>query len=75
MTDAAVIERSDRHRPDTAPVAEVPQSPWRIELRPALVAFGAVLGTLAYKTGRLGPGIIAHMAFNAVTVIALLLSA
>jgi membrane protease YdiL (CAAX protease family) len=41
---------------------------------PALVAFGAVLGTLAYKTGRLGPGIVAHMAFNAVTVIALLLS-
>jgi uncharacterized protein len=41
---------------------------------PALVAFGAVLGTLAYKTGRLGPGIVAHMAFNAVTVIALLVS-
>jgi len=42
---------------------------------PALVAFGAVLGTLAYKTGRLGPGIVAHMAFNAVTVIALNVSA
>ncbi len=42
---------------------------------PALVAFGAVLGTLAVKTGRLGPGIVAHMAFNAVTVVALLLTA
>jgi membrane protease YdiL (CAAX protease family) len=37
----------------------------------ALWAFGAVLGTLAVRTGRLGPGILAHMAFNAVTVIAL----
>jgi membrane protease YdiL (CAAX protease family) len=41
---------------------------------PALVAFGAVLGTLAVRTGRLGPGIVAHMSFNAVTVIALVLS-
>jgi membrane protease YdiL (CAAX protease family) len=40
----------------------------------ALWAFGAVLGTLAYRTGRLGPGILAHMAFNAVTVIALVMS-
>jgi membrane protease YdiL (CAAX protease family) len=41
---------------------------------PALWAFGAVLGTLAVRTGRLGPGIVAHMAFNAVTVMALVLS-
>ena len=34
MTDAAVIERSDRPRPDAATVAEVPESPWRIELGP-----------------------------------------
>jgi membrane protease YdiL (CAAX protease family) len=41
---------------------------------PALWAFGAVLGVLAVRTGRLGSGILAHMAFNAVTVIALVLS-
>jgi len=38
---------------------------------PALVAFGVVLGVLAVRTGRLGPGIWAHAAFNAVTVILL----
>ena len=38
MTDAAVIERSDRPRPDAATVAEVTESPWRIELGPALAA-------------------------------------
>ena len=38
---------------------------------PALVAFGVVLGLLAHRTGRLGPGIFAHMAFNAITVISL----
>jgi len=30
----------------------------------ALVGFGAVLGTLAWRTGRLGPGIVAHVTFN-----------
>ena len=30
----------------------------------ALVGFGVVLGTLAWRTGRLGPGIVAHVAFN-----------
>lgn len=39
---------------------------------PALIAFGVVLALLAVRTGRLGPGIFAHMAFNTVTVIALL---
>ena len=39
---------------------------------PALVLFGAVAGWLAHRTGRLGPGIAAHVAFNMVTVIALL---
>ncbi|HET9732569.1 MAG TPA: type II CAAX endopeptidase family protein [Acidimicrobiales bacterium] len=34
----------------------------------ALAAFGVVLALLALRTGRLGPGIFAHMAFNAVTV-------
>ena len=34
----------------------------------ALVVFGVVLGYLAVRTGRLGPGIFAHAAFNAVTV-------
>jgi CAAX protease family protein len=41
---------------------------------PALVAFGLILGYLALRTGRLGMSIVAHMAFNAVTVVALVLS-
>jgi len=38
---------------------------------PALIAVGVVLGMLAVRTGRLGPGIVAHAAFNAVVVVAL----
>jgi membrane protease YdiL (CAAX protease family) len=38
---------------------------------PALVVFGVVLSVLADRTGRLGPGIVAHMAFNGITVAAL----
>jgi membrane protease YdiL (CAAX protease family) len=38
---------------------------------PALVLFGVVSGVLAHRSGRLGPSIFCHMAFNAVTVIAL----
>lgn len=38
---------------------------------PALIVFGLILGTLAYRTNRLGPGMVAHAAFNAVTVISL----
>jgi membrane protease YdiL (CAAX protease family) len=38
---------------------------------PALIAFGVILGVLAVRNGRLGPGIWAHAAFNAVTVIIL----
>lgn len=41
---------------------------------PALILFGAVAGYLAHRSGRLGPGIAAHVAFNMVTVIALLAS-
>jgi uncharacterized protein len=40
---------------------------------PALIAFGVVLGTLAYRTSRLGPGMFAHAAFNAVTVLTITL--
>ncbi len=40
---------------------------------PALVALGIVLGLLAHRTGRLGPGIATHMVFNAATVAILLL--
>jgi membrane protease YdiL (CAAX protease family) len=40
----------------------------------ALAAFGAVLGVLAHRTGRLGPGLVAHATFNALTLIALALS-
>jgi len=39
---------------------------------PALVLFGAVAGTLAHRSGRLGPAITAHIAFNMVTVVGLL---
>lgn len=34
-----------------------------------LVGFGVVLGVLAWRTGRLGPGIVAHVAFNAATFV------
>lgn len=35
----------------------------------ALVVFGLILGVLAHRTGRLGPSIVTHMAFNATTVV------
>lgn len=38
---------------------------------PALAAAGVVFGLLAVRSGRLGPGIVAHGAFNAVAVIGL----
>jgi len=40
---------------------------------PALIMFGLILATLAQRTGRLGPGMFAHAAFNAVTVVSLTL--
>lgn len=40
---------------------------------PALVLFGVVAGVLAHRSGRLGPAITAHIAFNMVTVVSLLL--
>lgn len=40
---------------------------------PALILFGLILATLAQRTGRLGPGMVAHAAFNAVTVVSLVL--
>ncbi|MDQ1494218.1 MAG: protease family protein, partial [Actinomycetota bacterium] len=40
---------------------------------PALFLFGLVAAILATRTGRLGPGIWAHVAFNAVAVAGLLL--
>lgn len=49
--------------------AHLPGNP--IEAIPALVFFGAVVGTLYWRTGRLGPGIIAHITFNGITVVAL----
>lgn len=39
---------------------------------PALIAFGVVLGYLVHRTGRLGTAIIAHVAFNGVSIIVLL---
>lgn len=41
---------------------------------PGLFAFGVVLGVLFWRTGRLGPGLIAHACFNFTTVVALALS-
>ena len=40
----------------------------------ALVAFGVVLGLLAERSGRLGPGIVAHAAFNGATIAVIALS-
>lgn len=40
---------------------------------PALVVFGLVLGVLADRTGRLGPSIVTHMAFNATTIVTLVI--
>ena len=42
-----------------------------VALITALGAFGVVLCTLTYRTGRLGPGLVAHATFNAVTLFAL----
>jgi membrane protease YdiL (CAAX protease family) len=39
-----------------------------------LAGFGVVLGILAWRTGRLGPSIVAHMAFNTVTIIAIVVT-
>ncbi len=39
---------------------------------PALALAGAAFGILAYRAGRLGPSIVAHMLFNLTAVIALL---
>lgn len=40
----------------------------------ALAGFGMVLCVLAWRTGRLGPGIVAHAAFNTTTFLAIALS-
>jgi uncharacterized protein len=39
-----------------------------------LAGFGMVLGYLAYRTGRLGASIVAHIAFNTTTVVAFVLT-
>lgn len=41
---------------------------------PALVAFGAILGVLTLRTGRLGAAIVAHAAFDAAAVLSYYLS-
>ena len=35
----------------------------------ALAVFGAALATLAVKTRRLGPGIVAHASFNLISLL------
>lgn len=40
---------------------------------PALVAFGLVLGSITARAGRLGPAIVTHAAFNATTVVTLVI--
>ena len=42
-----------------------------VALITALAAFGAVLSWLVHRTGRLGPGLVAHATFNAITLLAL----
>ncbi len=42
---------------------------------PALTLIGLVLGWLTLRTGRLGPAIWAHIAFNSVAVVLLLADA
>jgi membrane protease YdiL (CAAX protease family) len=39
-----------------------------------LASFGVVLSYLAYRTGRLGPSMVAHVAFNSATVVAILIT-
>lgn len=41
---------------------------------PGLAVFGLVLGTIRHRTGRLGPGIVAHIVFNGLTLLALALT-
>ncbi len=41
---------------------------------PALILAGVLFGVLAHRSGRLGPAIAAHVAFNMVTVVSLLLA-
>ena len=43
----------------------------QLTLATALAAFGVVLGVLAERTGRLGPGMVAHATFNSITLVAL----
>ena len=43
-----------------------------IILLPGLFVFALILSWLTVTTGRLGPAIVAHMAFNATTVVQLL---
>jgi membrane protease YdiL (CAAX protease family) len=45
-----------------------------IALVTALASFGAVLSLLAHRTGRLGPGLVAHATFNLITLVALALT-
>lgn len=40
---------------------------------PALLAFGLVLGSVTARSGRLGTAIVTHMAFNATTVVSLVI--
>jgi membrane protease YdiL (CAAX protease family) len=44
---------------------------FQLQQAPALIAFGLVLGVLAHRSGRLGSSIVTHMAFNATTVVTL----
>ncbi len=54
------LGRARRHAPAGAPV-------------PGLLVFGLVSGTLAVRSGRLGPSVFAHIGFNMTTVVLLYL--
>jgi hypothetical protein len=50
VTDAAVIERSDQPRPHAAPVPQAEQSPWRVEVGPALRRAGRRLAAVELRS-------------------------
>lgn len=45
---------------------------FQLQELPGLILIGAVLGTMAWRTGRLGPPIAAHAGFNALAVVSMI---
>lgn len=69
----ALLRRLDRPAPAVAVSAVVfGLTHYDVAALLGLVAFGVVLGVLVVRTRRLGPAVVAHAAFNAVTVVSYL---